>query len=48
MDTVLYPLAVVDMEVEGIPVRVEAAVVDTLHSTGDRRVRVASAAWQMG
>ena len=29
-DTVLYPLAVVDMEVEGIPVQVEAAVVDTL------------------
>ena len=29
-DTVLYPLAVVDMEVEGIPVHVEAAVVDTL------------------
>ena len=29
-DTVLYPLAVVDIEVEGIPVHVEAAVVDTL------------------
>ena len=29
-DTVLYPLAVVDIEVEGIPVHIEAAVVDTL------------------
>ena len=47
-DTVLYPLAVVDKEVEGIPVHVEVAVVDTLPVGVLLGIDVSELPWLLG